>query len=262
MRAQRRRRREPNHLASPHAVRGLLEELRSRCSHLVPSSERQLLKMLEAIRHIERHPATDTKRGRPPRWKREDLHEVARHLRALLQRETAGRVSVVSFTSQYTRLLYVPPDVLAALEKNEINLMEAHELARLTPERLSCEPSEAKRIRSELLRSHTSLAGSQNTLRARVKELLGEVIEVTTEGMSAVVQKVDELLEIDPSDKRHLFYEEMKRLFYAMREIQPDDIDDNSLEEIMKAADQLSTVIYSIELKKRQRERKPIKITI
>ncbi|MBA2681052.1 MAG: hypothetical protein H0U76_21980, partial [Ktedonobacteraceae bacterium] len=179
--------------------------------------------MLEAIRHIERHPATDTKRGRPPRWKREDLHQVASHLRALLQRETAGRVSIISFASQYLRLLSLPSDVLAALEKNDINLMEAHELARLTAERLSCEPGEAKRVRAELLRSHTSLAGSQNTMRTRVKELLGEVVEVTTEGMTAVVQKVDELLEIDPSDKRHLFYEEMKRLFFAMREIQPDD---------------------------------------
>lgn len=262
MRAQRRRRREQLHLASPHAVRRLLEELHERCPQIVPKSERQLLKMLEAIRHIERHPATDTKRGRPPRWKREDLHEVAGHLRALLQRETGGRVSIISFTSQYLRLLYLPQDVLTALEKNEINLMEAHELARLTPERLSCEPSEAKRVRAELLRSHTALAGSQNTLRARVKELLGEVVEVTTEGMTAVVQKVDELLEIDPSDKRHLFYEEMKRLFYAMREIQPDDIDDPALEEIMKAADQLSGALYSIELKKRQRERKPAKISI
>jgi hypothetical protein len=71
--------------------------------------------------------------------------------------------------------------------------------------------------------------------------------------MVGVVQKVDELLEIDPSDKRHLFYEEMKRLFYAMREIQPEDVDDESLDQFMAAADQLSNAIYSIELKRRKK---------
>jgi hypothetical protein len=45
----------------------------------------------------------------------------------------------------------------------------------------------------------------------------------------------------------------MKRLFYAMREIQPQDIDDESLDQFMAAADQLSNAIYSIELKRRKR---------
>ena len=86
-----------------------------------------------------------------------------------------------------------------------------------------------------------------------MKEVLGEVVSVSTEQMVGVVQKVDELLEIDPSDKRHLFYEEMKRLFYAMREIQPEDVDDESLDQFMAAADQLSNAIYSIELKRRKK---------
>ena len=76
------------------------------------------------------------------------------------------------------------------------------------------------------------------------------------------MQKVDELLEIDPADQRHLFYEEMKRLFYAMREIQPEDIDDASLEAIMKSADQLGTALYAIEVKRRQRQRRPQQLGI
>lgn len=44
--------------------------------------------------------------------------------------------------------------------------------------------------------------------------------------MTAVVTKVDELLEVDPSDTSHMFWEEMKRLFYAMREIQAEDLDE------------------------------------
>lgn len=74
--------------------------------------------------------------------------------------------------------------------------------------------------------------------------------------MTRVVAKVDELLEIDPSDQRHLFYEEMKRLFYAMREVEPEDLDDEKLERFMKAADEMSNVLYSIETKRRVREKK------
>lgn len=81
---------------------------------------------------------------------------------------------------------------------------------------------------------------------------LGEVVTVSTEEMTGVVQKVDELLEIDPADKRHFFYEEMKWLFYTMREIQPDDIDDESPNQFMAAADQLPNVTYTIELKRRK----------
>ncbi|MCA1606879.1 MAG: hypothetical protein LC775_15740, partial [Acidobacteria bacterium] len=93
-------------------------------------------------------------------------------------------------------------------------------------------------------------------------ELLGEVVTISSEALTQVVQQVDELLEVDPSDKRHLFYEEMKRLFYAMREIRPEEVDDESLGEIMKCADQLSNAIYAIERKRRQRERRPQKLVI
>jgi hypothetical protein len=220
------------------------------------------MKLLEAVRHVERRPATDTKRGRPPRWGREHLLEVARHLRAVLERETRGRVSLHSFTGQYLRLLRFPSDVQAALERGDLNLGEAAQLARLSAKKLDVSSQKAAAVRAEVLRSHVMLKGTERTMRERVRELLGEVIEVSSEVMARAVQKADDLLEIDPSDKRHLFYEEMKRLFYAMREIEPEDVDDQSLEEFMAAADQLSNAIYSIELKKKQREKRVVKMRI
>lgn len=254
MRATRRRRREPDPLASPASVRAVCRLLRDRMPDTIPASENQLARFLFAVRHVERRPATDTKRGRPSRWPREKLTEAASLLRALLERETMGRVSVNSFIGQYLPLLQFPTDVTDALAKGEVNLHEAAQLARLTPERLDCTPARAKSVRAEVLRAHLLSHGSQNSLRARVKEILGEVVSVSTEQMANVVQKVDELLEIDPSDKRHLFYEEMKRLFYAMREIQPEDVDDESLDQFMAAADQLSNAIYSIELRRRKKQ--------
>jgi hypothetical protein len=38
--------------------------------------------------------------------------------------------------------------------------------------------------------------------------------------MSEVVARVDEMLEIAPSDMRHMLWEEMKRLFFAMRDVE------------------------------------------
>jgi hypothetical protein len=220
------------------------------------------VKLLEAVRHVERHPSTDTRRGRPPAWPRETLLEVARHLRGVLERETRGRISLQSFTAQYLRLLRFPLDVQAALERGDILLVEAAQLARLSAHKLDVSPQKAAAIRAEVLRSHVRLKGTEKTMRARVRDLLGEVVEVSSEVMREAVQKADDLLEVDPSDKRHLFYEEMKRLFYAMREIEPEDMDDQSLEEFMAAADQLSNAIYAIELKKRQREKRVLKLRI
>jgi hypothetical protein len=207
------------------------------------------------VRNVERRPATDTKRGRPSHWPREKLMEAASQLRGILERETSGRVSVNSFIGQYIPILNYPSDVTDALSKGEINLHEAAQLARLTPERLETSPAKATSLRQEVLRAHQLARGSQNSLRARVKEILGEVVAISTEEMTSVVQKADELLEIDPADKRHFFYEEMKRLFYAMREIQPEDIDDESLDQFMAAADQLSNAIYTIELKRRKQKK-------
>ena len=87
------------------------------------------------------------------------------------------------------------------------------------PERLKCLPGKARARRGEVIRQHLAVQGSQTRLRARVKEMLGELkeSEVSSEGMAAVVARVDELLEVDPTDTRHMFWEEMKRLFFAMR---------------------------------------------
>lgn len=261
MRVTRRRSRTLDPLASPEAVRSVCLQLRERLPDLIPRTEKELLRFLYAVRHIERRPTTDTRRGRPPRWRREILLRAAGELRNVLERETSGRVSLSSFIGQYLPLLNFPADVVEALSSGRINLQEAAQLARLTPERLDTTPHGASKLRREIIHSHFALKGSQNTLRTRVSELLGESINVSSTEMTAVVQKVDELLEIDPADKRHFFYEEMKRLFYAMRQIKPEDVDDVGLEAFMRASDELSNVLYGFELKRRQRTKKPLKLS-
>lgn len=264
MRATRRRARRLSPLASPEAVRSICLRLRQRCPELVPPSDEQLYLMLEAVRNVERRPATATKRGRPPRWPRQQLLEVARQLRAILERETSGRISLQSFVAQHLRVLRFPADVQAALSCGSINLQEAAQLARLTPERLGCSPDEARTRRAELLASHLATRGSQNGLRLRVKELLGEARpqEVTSEGMAASVVRVDELLEVDPSDARHMFWEEMRRLFFAMREVEPEDLDEETLGDFMAAVDEVSKVLHRMETRRRRRQQPPQKILL
>jgi hypothetical protein len=214
--------------------------------------------MLEAVRNVERRPASDTKRGRPSRWPREHLLEVARHLRSILERETSGRISLQSFIGQHLRVLRFPADVQAALAKGDINLQEAAQLARLTAARLDCSAAEARSRRAAVLQSHIAVRGSQNGLRKRVKELLGEgkPQEVSAGTMTAVIERIDALLEINPSDARHMFWEEMKRLFFAMREIQPGDLDEQMLSDFMTAMDEVSNVLCRIEVRRR-REQQP-----
>jgi len=264
MRAARRRQRTIDPLASPEAVRSICDILRARLPDLIPASEKQLMRFLYAVRHVERRPASDTLRGRPSRWPREKLTEAASALRALLERETRGRVSVNSFIGQYLPLLQFPADVTDALSSGHINLQEAAQLARLTTERLVSSPAAARARRVELLQQHLAVQGSQTRLRARVKELLGETqeTEISSESMARVVAQVDELLEIDPHDTRHMFWEEMKRIFFAMREIQPEDLDDETMDEFMSAMDQLSNILYRIEKKRQKRERPTVALKV
>jgi hypothetical protein len=220
--------------------------------------------MLEAVRNVERRPATDTKRGRPARWSREILLEVARHLRAILVRETSGRISLQTFIGQHLRVLRFPDDVSNPLARGDINLQEAAQLARLTAERLNCSPSEARAIRAETLRKHLAMRGSQSRLLAHVKDLLGEghASGQNTESMTAVLWRVDKLLEIDPSDTRHMFWEEMKCLLFALREIQPEDLDEQILDDFATAMDEVSNILYRIELRRRKREERSQKMQI
>jgi hypothetical protein len=113
--ATRRRQRRADQLASPKAVRSVLDHLRKSLPEIIPSNHKDFLRMLRAVRHIQRYSATDTKRGRPSKWKRENLLKVATHLDDILARETSSKISVASFVDYYLRLLEFPTEVVEAL---------------------------------------------------------------------------------------------------------------------------------------------------
>ena len=86
----------------------MLEDLRTSLPDLIPRSHKKLSSLLNPVRGLYmRHP-TETKRGRPARYTREQLLRVDSVLRDLLARET--RISVRSFVGQYLPILDFPKD--------------------------------------------------------------------------------------------------------------------------------------------------------
>lgn len=253
MPSKRRRPRKADTLANAAAVRHICEALRARCPSLIPKIEKQLISLLNAVRHIESYSAMDNQSGRPGRWPRADLLLVAKELKAILARETQGRISLSSFVGVYLRILHFPADVSAALSAGQLTLQEATILARVTDTRLQTSDSQAKQRRQQILTAHLQTQGSQNSLRLRVQDLLGEAGKVVSgETMMSAVQKVDELLEVAPEDTRHLFFEEIRNLFYALKEIEPEEVTETDLERFSEAADQLFNVIQAIRARRKR----------
>lgn len=246
MPASRRRTRRNDPLASPEAVREVLDKVRNGCPDILPKSEAQLVRMLESARHHVRSPAGAVNRGRPRRWPRDKVVLVARKLKAVLGRETGGRISPSSFISLYVPILRYPVDVAAALAQGEINIREAAYLARLTPERLKCNTREARQARAEMVKAHVLTNGSQTSLHLRVKAVLGEIPEERWNSGEAVRLKADALIRENPYDPRHLFYEEIQRLTDAMNQIEASELKGEELGAVLRQINKLFNMLRRI----------------
>ncbi|MBD0325496.1 MAG: hypothetical protein ICV68_03650 [Pyrinomonadaceae bacterium] len=213
-----------------------------------------MVRLLRSVRHVQRYPATDTKRGRPSHWPREDLLKVGARLTDLLDRETSWHISLASFVDHYLRILSFPADVVAALTTGDINLFEAEQLARLTPERLNLAAGGAKRMRVELLAAHLQTKASGARLRLRVNELL----HVSTVETGGIVEHdeggyaVENLEDFDPYDPTHLFWEQLKQLGFAFREIRREDVSDEEIEELLRMSEPIMAILSRIQRRKAQ----------
>ena len=252
LRATRRRQRRSNSLASPQAARSIIELLRSALPELIPHKDKELVRLLRAARHAQRYPATDTKRGRPGKWKREDLIGVAARLGDILDRETSSQISFSSFVDHYLRLLDFPYDVIEALTKEEINLFEAEQFARITAQRLGVTNGQAKRTRAELFSSHLQTKASGERLRQRVNELLRTSSAETVETSDGVASELEDMEDFDPYDSTHLFWEQLKQLGFAFREIRREDVTDQEIEELLKASEPILAILSRIQRRREQ----------
>lgn len=220
---------------------------------LIPQKDKELVRLLRAARHAQRYPATDTKRGRPGKWKREDLFRVAARLGDILDRETSSHTSFASFVDHYLRLPDFPSDVLEVLENGDINLFEAEQLARVTARRLGATHGQAKRTRVELLSSHLQTKASGERLRQRVNELLRASAAETAESTGGeLTAELEDLEDFDPYDSTHLFWEQLKQLGFAFREIRREDVTDEEIEELLKVSEPILAILSRIQRRKEQ----------
>jgi|ERR1044071_3312990 hypothetical protein len=236
------------------AVRSVVEQLRAALPEIIPQKNKELVRMLRAARHIQRYSASDTKRGRPSQFKREDLLKVVTRLTQILERETSSHISLSSFVDHYLRLLDFPADVLQALSSTEINLFEAEQLVRITPERLNIGRAQAKRIRAELLSTHLQTKASGAQLRQRINELFRASLNEA--GSTERGDLELDLEDFDPYDPTHLFWDQIKQMGFALRDIRPEDVTGEDIEELLKASEPVLTILARIH---RRKERGAIK---
>lgn len=256
MKVNRRRKRRPDPFASPDWVRLIFDRLKAAVPLLSSCKEKDLVKLARAVRHVERYSATDTRRGRPSRWPREDLVKVDLKLTQILDHETSGRISVATFADHYLRLLDFPADVLASLSKGEVNLFEAEQLARVTPARLEVSQTEARRKRAELLSAHFRSRSSGERLRRRINELLlpPNLEEVPSPPSGDIIEPDANLEDFDAYDSTHLLWEQIKQLGFAFRDIRREDITDEDLEQLIEACDPVMNILMRIQ---RRRQSSP-----
>lgn len=219
------------------------------------------MRLLYAARHAQRYPATDTNRGRPGKWRREELLNVATRLGDILDRETSSQISFASYVDHYLRVPDFPADVIGALEKGDINLFEAEQLARVTAQRLRATHAQAKRKRAELLFSHLQMKASGETLRRRVNELLRASVAETVESTGGeLAAELEDLENFDPYDSTHLFWEQLKQLGFAFREIRRDDVTDEEIEELLRASEPILAILSRIQRRKEQLKVSKVKL--
>lgn len=178
---------------------------------------------------------------------------VAARLGEILDRETSSQISFASFVDHYLPLLDFPADVVEVLEKGEINLFEAEQLARVTGPRLGISAGQAKRTRAELLSSHLQTKASGERLRRRVNELLSASVAETGKGSDGeLIAELEDLEDFDPYDSTHLFWEQLKQLGFAFREIKREDVTDVEIEELLKASEPILAILSRIQRRKEQ----------
>jgi hypothetical protein len=142
--------------------------------------------------------------------------------------------------------------VVGALRKEEVNLFEAEQLARVTDTRLGVTPQEAKRMRAEILAAHLQTRASGNRLRWRVKELLAARLTFEQPSSQATykLQELEDLEDFDPYDPTHLFWDQIKQLGFAFREIRREDVTDEEVEELLKVSEPVMALVSRIQRRK------------
>jgi hypothetical protein len=178
--------------------------------------------------------------------------KVAARLGDILERETSPHISQASFVYHYLRLLEFPSDVIEASEGGDINLFEASQLARIAPKGLTTSPSQTRRRRADLLSTHLQTKESGPRLRQRVNELLHD--SANEAGAYEIAYSEQDLEHFDPYDPTHLFWDEIKQLGFALRDINREDVIDQEIDDLLKASEPILTILSRTQRRKEKKQ--------
>ena len=234
-----------NRLASARAVRLVLERLRAMLPHVVPSAEPEMLYFLRCLGRIAHADEQSRVPQRVGPWKTNDLLRAGVALRGLLGvDETRYGVSLEAFIERYVEILLLPGDVEALLETESVSLEEAELLGQLRAHRLGMDASEAIRERARIYLKYRELEGDVDALRRIVTNRLRVAARVMRRPSEPHWPSSDDGLPCFGS--RHLFWEQLTLLRLAFEDIEPEDLTDREVDDLVTAADHVWTALLPI----------------
>jgi hypothetical protein len=256
MKATRRRKRQPDALASRAAVSRVMSDFRASLPESISKKNKEIISLLRAAVYYERSPGAVSRRGRKSPWSEDEIRTAAGNLRQVLLRGTYT-VGMRSFVEHYLLIPEFPEDVVRPLERGEINLFEAEQLARLASKRTGPGDEEQLRERrSALLRTHLQSGESGIRLKARVDALLRQFRNPAASERSLPLaspeRNIASAFEIELASfsqelsPDHFFYEYLQMIGSYMREIRADEIPAQAMERLLFQSEQLIEQLHSI----------------
>ena len=259
--SRRQRRQDP--LASAEAVRGVLDAFAREIGSRIHIPPHKLQALVRAVTYSRRHPERSPHRGRPARFRDEELVVADQALSAVLDRETSGRVSIRSFSDHYLSILRFPPEIQTALSRGDINLAEAEQVARLSARNLGKDESVARRLRTKILESHVSARSHEMSLRHRVSQALDETGGASVESARGVGLSVDEFVgdHVEtPAD--HFFLDVLTTIERTIRLLGEGEISAAAQESIYEHGDQILLILRREEAARARRASRPTRVVI
>lgn len=248
-----RRQRTPHPLAKARVIREIFDEIRAKFPLLPIKQETAIINFLRAALYAASHEANYSGLGRPPRWKRGTLQEAATFCQALLNDRTQNRLSFASFVKHYCPILRFPADVLVALEKNQITLFEAEQLARVVPGREGRSEVEARQKRAELLAFHLRTKGASNALRQQIiapkkltetKTALKTLIPAKEDSTAEMQREIDAFAEqVEQLDYTFLFVDGLSYLVQNILQIDLSKLPDSQVDRLLVKLDEFVEIV-------------------
>jgi hypothetical protein len=101
---------------------------------------------------------------------------------------------------------------------------------------------------------------SGERLRQRVNELLRASPVEAGETGGELDTELEDLEDFDPYDSTHLFWEQLKQLGFAFREIRMEDVTDQEIEDLLKASEPILAILNRIQRRKEQTKIMKVKL--